>query len=219
MSGFAGEAHHTTVRELVGLIEDEGVKPALVVIDTYARSMPGGDENSAKDTGLVVKAIDDLRFSLGTAVLALYHTVKKGDTERGSGALLGAADTAIGVVESGDGYVLKMNKQKDFEAGQPLRVRLVPVGDSAVIAPGRPMTAPDEQGGGANARSIQELVMDALRQADEENLAPISQTALLKGVKGNMSTKIDVLHAMAEDDTWPVVMEGNGNRKMYSLRG
>ena len=39
--------------------------PALVIFDTLARCMIGGDENSARDMGLMVAACDDLRAATG----------------------------------------------------------------------------------------------------------------------------------------------------------
>ena len=70
---------HGSMAEAITAAEDLDVDPNLVVFDTYARSMAGGDENSAKDVGSVVSAIDNFRFSLDTAVLVVHHTTKKGD--------------------------------------------------------------------------------------------------------------------------------------------
>lgn len=62
--------------------------PALLVVDTAARSMVGGDENSARDVGSFIAAVDEQR--VGTR-LVVHHAGKGGD-ERGSSALRGAAD-------------------------------------------------------------------------------------------------------------------------------
>ena len=51
----------------------------LVIIDTLARCMPGGDENSARDMGLAVDALYRIqRATEGGTVLAVHHTGKDG---------------------------------------------------------------------------------------------------------------------------------------------
>jgi RecA-family ATPase len=56
-------------------------QPVLIVIDTLARCMVGGDENSAKDTGMFVAGVDRLRTRYGAAVLIVHHTGKTGELE------------------------------------------------------------------------------------------------------------------------------------------
>ena len=64
------------------------LKPVLIVVDTLAQSLIGGDENSAKDIGLLIDACDQLRRATGAAVQLVHHTGKKGAGYRGSSALL-----------------------------------------------------------------------------------------------------------------------------------
>ena len=71
--------------------------PALLVVDTMARTMVGGDENSARDVGLFIAALDGQ--SVGTR-LVVHHAGKGGD-ERGSSALRGAADVIARVEREG----------------------------------------------------------------------------------------------------------------------
>ncbi len=71
------------------------VSPALIVVDTLARCLIGGDENSARDMGLAVAAVDMIRRETGAAVLLIHHTNKAASGERGSSALRGAADAMI----------------------------------------------------------------------------------------------------------------------------
>ena len=74
-------------------IRARSLQPSLVVFDTLARSMPGGDENSAKDMGLVVANADRVRTGFEATVILVHHPTKTETTERGSGALRGACDT------------------------------------------------------------------------------------------------------------------------------
>ena len=101
-----------------------GLRPALVVVDTLARAMVGGDENSAQDMGLVLAAGVRIQAALNCALLAVHHTGK--DSERGmrgSSALFGAADTVLKVTRSDDRLAVLVEKQKDDEGGQTYRLR------------------------------------------------------------------------------------------------
>lgn len=71
-----------------------GLNPHLIVVDTLARCMSGGDENSQKDMNAFVESCDLLRERLRSAVLVLHHTNKGGDI-RGSTVLIGAADSVF----------------------------------------------------------------------------------------------------------------------------
>ena len=68
----------------------------LVIIDTLARSMGAGDENSSQDMGAFIAACDQIRRATGATVLIVHHSGKSSNAgARGSSALLGAVDTAI----------------------------------------------------------------------------------------------------------------------------
>ncbi len=103
------------------------VQPSLIVFDTLARCLVGGDENSAKDMGLAVAQLDRLRKATGATVLVVHHTGKEGGLERGSGALRGAADTVLKLQLEHHRLVLRCEKQKDGSLGKTLPLELVPV--------------------------------------------------------------------------------------------
>jgi AAA domain len=106
------------------------LKPALVVIDTLARSLFGANEDSAQDMGQFVDAADAIRKGLnGATVLIVHHTTKTGDAERGSSALRGAVATVIRVERAGIGpnVTLFCNKQKDARRFDPIHVTLTEV--------------------------------------------------------------------------------------------
>ncbi len=107
-----------------------GHDPVLIVIDTQARAMVGGEEDSAKDMGLFVAACDHLRQATGCHVLDLHHTPKAAGDARGSGALHGAADAMYYIEKSGRFVTLNSpSKTKDEdERGTPaVALALVPV--------------------------------------------------------------------------------------------
>ena len=55
---------------------------ALIVVDTLARSMGAGDENTAKDIAMFIRNCDLLRQSTGAHVMLIHHTGK--DEGRGA---------------------------------------------------------------------------------------------------------------------------------------
>ena len=105
----------------------------LTVLDTLARCTAGAEENSARDMGRVVEALDTIRDATGH-VLVVHHAGK--DTTkgmRGSSALLGAVDTVVEL--SGDATAIRceVTAQKDAELPPAWWCHLEQVGTSAVI--------------------------------------------------------------------------------------
>jgi hypothetical protein len=99
-------------------------KPVLIVVDTLARAMKGGDENSAQDMGALNDAMSALIEATGACVLLIHHSGKnKGAGARGSSALLGAIDTEL---EVADRQIIS-RKQRDVELASPIGFNLVPV--------------------------------------------------------------------------------------------
>jgi RecA-family ATPase len=71
------------VGELAAIITAQ--RYVLVVIDTLARCMVGADENSARDMGEAIDALDRLRRAAGSCVLPVHHMGKPNGTTRTSG--------------------------------------------------------------------------------------------------------------------------------------
>ena len=72
------------VTDLVALVRvtANGMAVAMVVIDTLARAMPGADENSAQEVGIVIAGCDCVRDALGCTVVPIHHSGK--DVARGA---------------------------------------------------------------------------------------------------------------------------------------
>lgn len=131
-----------SVIETIHRAESEcGERAVLVIFDTLARSLIGGDENSAQDIGVVVAAADRIRTATGAAVCLVHHSGKdpsKG--ARGSNALRCAVDTEI-LVEGQTGTRNAVTaKQRDLPIGAsyPFELRVVELSDgvtSCVVEP------------------------------------------------------------------------------------
>lgn len=101
--------------------------PTLVVIDTLARSMTGGDENSAQDMGLAVAAAEGIRAEFGCHVLLVHHKPAGASKTRGSTALPGAADTLIDVTKDNDHIIITCEKQKEAAPFERIHCKLLTV--------------------------------------------------------------------------------------------
>jgi AAA domain len=125
------------VGNLAALIDWGGY--SFIVLDTLARCMVGADENSAKDTGMVVDAmvglLDHTPEKRGV-MLGVHHAGKDGKTLRGSSAFEGAADTVYFTSRDGGVITLDREKRKDGpEADRhELKIDLMPGTGSAVIS-------------------------------------------------------------------------------------
>jgi hypothetical protein len=106
------------------ILEVESRKPKLVIFDTLARCMIG-DENSARDMGLMVRHSDLIMQRLNTSVMLVHHTGKKGNGERGSSALRGAADMMIELSSVNNVITLKCSKSKNTAGFETKKLRLL----------------------------------------------------------------------------------------------
>jgi hypothetical protein len=114
---------------IAALLRD--TNPALIVVDTLARSIGEGDENTAKDTAMFVRNCDLMREITGAHVLIIHHTGKDEDRgARGSSALRAAVDTEILVSSN---HTITSQKQRDMVAPAPLHfsLRSVSLGQDA----------------------------------------------------------------------------------------
>jgi hypothetical protein len=119
----------------------------LVVIDTLAQCMIGGDENEAQDMSRVMAAAQLIRQKIGATVLFQHHTRKDSDEERGSTALRGAVDTLLLVEETDEGRQLVCRKQKDAEQFVSIPFRLVAGHGSCIVQGGPSGGSSREQAG------------------------------------------------------------------------
>lgn len=112
------------------------VKPKLIVIDTLARCMVGGDENSARDVGMAINGCSALQRTFSAALTVIHHANKADRGERGSGALRGAADAMIEVASGGDGLIrASCSKTKDAEPWETENLMFHQIDRSGVLVP------------------------------------------------------------------------------------
>lgn len=112
-------------QQIIGILQGLTEPPALVVVDTLARSMGSGDENLTKDMGNFVRNCDAIRAATGAHVMVIHHTGKdESRGMRGAYALFGAVDTVIEISRSGDVMTATQEKQRDMPLGPSFSYRL-----------------------------------------------------------------------------------------------
>lgn len=187
---------------IAAAIEALAIKPALIVIDTFARVTAGADENQVKDVSQAINVIATLQNQFSATVLIVHHSGKdESRGMRGSTALLGAVDSEISCEKiSPEGASerigrLTVTKQKDGEDNLALayKMTLVPLSDidadaaSLALVPleGEELAAMQSKGGkGAKLKGNALEAFNALKTAiaDAGVTPPIGERAP-KGVK------------------------------------
>lgn len=116
-----------SVKIILNQFEQAGINPSWVIVDTLARHMSGGDDNSSKDMGVIMENCNQLRQEIGGCLTVVHHPTKANEEEeRGSGSLRGYVDYSIAVkryVGTGN-ILLKSIKDKYAEKFDPIKLRL-----------------------------------------------------------------------------------------------
>jgi hypothetical protein len=104
----------------------------LIVIDTLARALSGGNENAPDDMGALVMNADLMRSQTGACVLFVHHSGKNQALgSRGHSSLQAAVDTEIEVTENDDGTrSAAVLKQRDLNKGHtfPFTLKVIELG-------------------------------------------------------------------------------------------
>lgn len=148
------------IRNLAALVDWGGY--GLVVFDTLARCMVGADENSAKDCGVVVDALNRIREATPDGrgvVLGVHHTGKDGKTFRGSSVFEAGADTVYSVAVDGRVITLDREKRKDGEPvdRHTLKLDPIPGTGSVTISAGNALDDSVQGGGQIGGRAARLL--------------------------------------------------------------
>jgi 5S rRNA maturation endonuclease (ribonuclease M5) len=89
---------------------------SLVVVDTLARVLAGGNENSSEDMGALIRNSDRVRQTAGAHVMLIHHTGKdEARGARGHSSLRAATDTEIEISMSDLGATARVTKQRELE--------------------------------------------------------------------------------------------------------
>ncbi len=106
-----------------------GGKPEIIVVDTLAQVMPGGNENSGEDVGKLLGHCKVLAKACGGAMVLLVHHSGKDETRgaRGWSGLKAASDFEMEITREGHERLITLTKLKGGEDGVQWPFRLKPV--------------------------------------------------------------------------------------------
>ena len=141
----------------------KALQPSLVVIDTLARCMGDGDENSTKDMCQFVKGCDQIRALTGAHVMVVHHSGKdESRGARGSYSLFAAVDTEIHVTKEKE---IHCTKVRDFVTPEKLKfcLRSVRLGD-------------DDDGDEVSSATVE---LHRISEAPSKNRAPLKGQQLI----------------------------------------
>lgn len=101
---------------------------AIVFIDTLSRAMPGLDENSGRDMGLILQGAKLIADRCSGLVILVHHTGKDDARgARGHSSLTGALDGSLWVKRVGDMRSWTSDKVKEGPDGESTAFKLLPV--------------------------------------------------------------------------------------------
>lgn len=184
------------------------LKPKLIVLDTQARVTVGMEENSARDMGVFVQRLEELRQATRACVLVVHHEGHSGSHMRGSTAMVGAATTILRVEKKGDYLTVTCVKQKDQEEFGEMILQLLPCLESAVICPA------DRVGNSQTLTPQEHRLLSTFRE-DFGNLwvtiSKVLEVAEIPSTTGYRSIKVLVEHGLVEQG-------GTDKRPVYRLR-
>jgi len=189
----------SAVTELAGIVENLSQKPALIIVETYARSLAGGNENSGEDAGAVVASLDQLRTMTGAAILMSHHTGwEQTSRERGHSSLPAALDSSIRVSRPAPlNVTLHCQKAKDAEEFDDVHLTLEPTQGSLIVAKK------------ADPATAQESTRDAILSFVIENPGTLTRQ-IVDAMPGRAADTSRILRKMCEGSDAPLRIEKRG---------
>lgn len=213
---------------LVAAILNLGLKPALIIIDTLARTFGAGDENKQADMNAYVSAADRLKDATGANVMIIHHSgVHEDKRERGSNVLRGAADTVIKVSRKDDKLDIinqaPEGKQKDAEEFETVKLRTAKVHfehaeteQSTLILNLREDEGSTEPDGEVQSQRLgknEQIIVDALKKAGSP-LGFMRLSGMTNINRGSLTRSLDNL---VEKEWLSVDLDSLGNSKQWAL--
>ena len=207
----------------------------VVIVDTFAQTTPGANENAGEDVGKALAHCKGIHRATGAVVLLVHHAGKdptKG--ARGWSGLRAAADAELEVVRGATGRALRLTKSKDgedeLEWGFDLEVvqigideDLEPITSCVVIETAMPVIgAGPVKKLGKNEKLVNDVLQEyALAQTAGIEIRPVLEEAARRmmvrdGVeadkKGNFKNNARrALHKLCEGDEAPYWLDPETN--------
>jgi AAA domain len=91
-----------------------GLPVVWIIFDTLSRVLAGGDENSSRDMGELVKSVDRIFRETGAHCSLVHHNPLGVDRMRGWGGMNGAMDTTVHIEKANGVVTVAVDKASDL---------------------------------------------------------------------------------------------------------
>lgn len=129
------------IRVIDDLVEQRGIEPVWVIIDTLSRTFGGADQNKAQDMAKFVLSVDRIIKATSAHVTVIHHTPWNEERAKGAIDLDGAVDASFIVTKGAKGHILRCDGANDGGEGHITTFSLESV-TIGVDEEGRETTAP-----------------------------------------------------------------------------
>lgn len=168
----------------------------LIIVDTFAQAMPGGNENAGEDVGRALAHCKGIHRATAAMVLLVHHSGKDATRgARGWSGLKAAADVELEVVRAEERRSLSVSKMKDGPGeGIEYQFRLQPV-VLGIDADGDDISSLVVEHSEGSARrtadrgpkgAVEKLVLEQLEDAVGLGAEALAVTELMEKVKAQM---------------------------------
>lgn len=227
LENFANVLDDGDLDAMVAAIIAKGLKPAMIVIDTYSRALTEAmlDENSAKEVNQWVKAAEGIKRGFRCAVVPIHHTGKDpANGGRGSNALYASSDAHFIVEANWEHrvFALTCDKLKGWAKPAPMHFEASVIERSLVLRGITPETyrSATAQTGGISGRAIGAALLTFPGPVSTHVLA----TALYVAADGeSVEETQDALERLERKlrtgakEKWAVYCEGVGRDLTWAL--
>jgi AAA domain len=234
-------AHAKLIVEYAARLEIDAKLPTvLIIIETINRVLAGGDENSSKDMGQLVRNLTDIQERTGAHILTVHHMPVDGERMRGHGSLLGACDVTVRAEKRSAMFTATIEKSNDGPTGERVAFTLKSVDlhhDEAtgitttapvVVPTAEPTPKPSKAKLTPDARSMLRILQDAGREgmttevwfaaARAEDIG-VKRRATLTDKKSELMNKQYVYEDNGVCRVWPTIQPTAGDGRALHVTG
>jgi hypothetical protein len=215
-----------------GVIASGGAE--VIVVDTFAQTTPGANENAGEDVGKALGHCKRLHELTGALVVLIHHSGKDASKgARGWSGLRAAADAELEILREGELRSIRLSKNKDGEDGLQWGFALEvvqlgvdedldPVTSCVVVEAEIPVGGVADRKLGKNEKVVNEVLQEmAQAQTEGIEIKPVLEEAarrmrerdgVEKDPKGNYKSNARrALHRLCDGDDAPYWLDPETN--------
>ena len=199
---------------LLRALARRALEPVYIVFDTQARCTAGANESSPGDMNIVVDNLQRIINETGAAVDLLHHSVKEGNTERGTESIRNAAALVMRASTNSNrsAATLKAEKLKEEDLNEAVPIVLNPhkiilsADDAALEVSSLVLRSID-----ASSDPLRGKVLNAFQDAKlKDGTLTLSANVLAKASGGKRAATLDKLKTLAMGESAMLLLTSGG---------